>query len=82
MAGFGAERRPMVHLSSGSNHGRCLRSAEAGLCRQINGVVGRQSVLDLPGRGGQAALWVQLQEVPFSPVGDAESLRRGRLDEI
>ncbi|MCZ9328514.1 phytoene desaturase family protein [Nocardia farcinica] len=65
---------PLVHLSDGSaSTGIACAEAEAGLLpRRPTVVVGQQYVLD-PDRvpAGAAALWLQLQEVPFAPRGDA-----------
>ncbi|WP_296373566.1 NAD(P)/FAD-dependent oxidoreductase [Pseudonocardia sp.] len=65
---------PLVHLSDGSaSTGIACAEAEAGLVpRRPTVVVGQQHVLD-PSRvpAGAAALWLQLQELPFAPVGDA-----------
>jgi phytoene dehydrogenase-like protein len=70
---------PLIHLSDGSNStGIACAEAEAGLLpRNPTVVVGQQHVLD-PSRvpPGAAALWIQLQEVPYSPTGDS----RGELD--
>lgn len=70
---------PLIHLSDGSaSTGIACAEAEAGLLpRRPTVVVGQQYVLD-PGRvpQGAAALWVQLQELPFAPLGDAA----GELD--
>jgi phytoene dehydrogenase-like protein len=70
---------PLVHLSDGSaSTAIACAEAEAGLLpRRPTVVVGQQHVLD-PSRvpAGAAALWLQLQEVPFAPVGDAA----GELD--
>jgi phytoene dehydrogenase-like protein len=70
---------PVVHLSDGSaSTAIACAEAEAGLLpRRPTVVVGQQHVLD-PTRvpEGAAALWLQLQEVPFAPVGDAA----GELD--
>lgn len=70
---------PLVHLSDGSaSTAIACAEAEAGLLpRRPTVVVGQQHVLD-PTRvpEGAAALWLQLQEVPFAPVGDAA----GELD--
>lgn len=72
-------RVPLVHVSNGSaSTGIACAEAEAGLLpRYPTVVVGQQDVLD-PSRvpTGAAALWLQLQEVPYSPVGDAA----GELD--
>ncbi|WP_033290683.1 phytoene desaturase family protein [Amycolatopsis jejuensis] len=65
---------PLVHLSDGaSSTGIACAEAEAGLLPgRPTVVVGQQHVLD-PSRvpAGAAALWLQLQEVPYAPVGDA-----------
>jgi phytoene dehydrogenase-like protein len=70
---------PLVHLSDGSaSTAIACAEAEAGLLpRRPTVVVGQQHVLD-PSRvpAGAAALWLQLQEVPFAPIGDAA----GELD--
>lgn len=70
---------PLVHLSDGSSStGIACAEAEAGLLpSRPTVVVGQQHVLD-PSRvpEGAGALWIQLHEVPFLPVGDA----RGELD--
>ena len=70
---------PLIHLSDGSaGTGIACAEAEAGLLpRHPTVVVGRQYLLD-PARvpAGAAALWLQLQEVPFAPRGDAA----GELD--
>jgi phytoene dehydrogenase-like protein len=72
-------RIPIIHLSDGSGSvGIACAEAEAGLLpRRPTVVVGQQYVLD-PSRvpAGAAALWLQLQEVPFAPRGDAA----GELD--
>ena len=63
---------PLIHLSDGSA-GTGMACAEAGLLpRHPTVVVGRQYLLD-PARvpAGAAALWLQLQEVPYAPRGDA-----------
>ena len=65
---------PVVHLSDGSpSTGIACAQAEAGLLpARPTVVVGQQCVLD-PSRvpAGAATLWLQLQEVPFAPLGDA-----------
>ncbi|MFE3228903.1 phytoene desaturase family protein [Nocardia sp. NPDC059228] len=65
---------PLIHMSDGSDStGIACAEAEAGLLpRRPTVVVGQQYLLD-PSRvpDGAAALWLQLQEVPFAPVGDA-----------
>lgn len=70
---------PLVHISNGSDStGIACAQAEAGLLpNEPTVVVGQQCVLD-PSRApeGKATLWLQLQEVPFTPVGDAA----GQLD--
>jgi phytoene dehydrogenase-like protein len=70
---------PLVHLSDGSaSTGIACAEAEAGLLpRRPTVVVGQQHLLD-PSRvpDGAAALWLQLQEMPWRPLGDAA----GRVD--
>jgi phytoene dehydrogenase-like protein len=70
---------PLIHLSDGSaDTGIACAEAEAGLLpRRPTVVVGQQYLLD-PARvpAGAAALWLQLQEVPHAPRGDAA----GELD--
>ncbi|MFC5728063.1 MULTISPECIES: phytoene desaturase family protein [Nocardioides] len=65
---------PLVHISDGSGTtGVACAQAEAGLLpAEPTVVVGQQCRLD-PTRApaGKATLWIQLQEVPFAPVGDA-----------
>lgn len=65
---------PLVHLTDGAaSTGVACAEAEAGLLpRRPTVVVGQQAVLD-PSRvpAGAGALWLQMQEVPFAPVGDA-----------
>ncbi|SFS78288.1 phytoene desaturase family protein [Saccharopolyspora flava] len=70
---------PIVHLTDGSaSTGIACAEAEAGLLpRRPTVVVGRQYLLDetrVP--TGAASLWLQLQELPFDPVGDSA----GELD--
>ncbi|MET9386005.1 NAD(P)/FAD-dependent oxidoreductase [Streptomyces sp. NPDC002928] len=65
---------PLLHLSDGSaSTAIACAEAEAGLLpRRPTVVVGQQYVLDrtrVP--EGAAALWLQLQELPYVPVGDA-----------
>lgn len=64
---------PLIHLSDGSRStGIACAEAEAGLLpRKPTVVVGQQHLLD-PSRvpSGAASLWIQLQEVPYSPMGD------------
>jgi phytoene dehydrogenase-like protein len=68
------DETPLIHLSDGSNStGIACAEAEAGLLpRNPTVVVGQQHFLD-PSRvpAGAAALWIQLQEVPSFPSGDA-----------
>ncbi|MFF0792758.1 phytoene desaturase family protein [Streptomyces spiralis] len=70
---------PLVHLSDGSaSTAIACAEAEAGrLPRRPTLVVGQQYVLD-PSRvpDGAATLWIQLQELPYEPAGDAA----GELD--
>ncbi|WP_390624061.1 phytoene desaturase family protein [Fodinicola feengrottensis] len=71
---------PMVHITDGSSSTAiACAQAEAGLLPPAapTVVVGRQDVLD-PTRvpKGAAALWIQLQEVPYAPTGDSA----GELD--
>lgn len=88
---------PLVHLSNGSSStGIACAQAEAGLLpNEPTVVVGQQSVIDSSrAPEGKATLWLQLQEVPFEPVGDAagsidvtggwanESLRKHYLDRV
>lgn len=65
---------PLVHISNGSDStGLACAQAEASLLpSDPTVVVGQQYVLD-PSRApeGKATLWVQLQEVPWEPHGDA-----------
>lgn len=70
---------PLVHLTAGSDSvGVACAQAEAGLLpARPTVVVGQQALID-PSRvpAGRGMLWLQLQEVPFAPVGDAA----GELD--
>jgi phytoene dehydrogenase-like protein len=65
---------PLVHISDGSaSTAIACAQAEAGLLpAEPTVVVGQQYVLD-PTRAphGKATLWIQLQELPWAPVGDA-----------
>lgn len=65
---------PLIHIGTGSDStGIACAQAEAGLLpAEPTVVVGQQCVLD-PGRAptGKATLWVQLQEAPYAPAGDA-----------
>lgn len=87
---------PLVHISNGSaSTGVACAQAEAGLLPvEPTVVVGQQYLLD-PGRvpAGAGSLWLQLQEVPYAPVGDAsgvldtsrgwdEDLKSGYLDRV
>ncbi|MEV4646627.1 NAD(P)/FAD-dependent oxidoreductase [Saccharopolyspora sp. NPDC049357] len=70
---------PIVHLTDGSSStGIACAEAEAGLLpRRPTVVVGSQYLLDetrVP--RGAASLWLQLQELPFHPLGDSA----GELD--
>ncbi|MGV9936303.1 phytoene desaturase family protein [Streptomyces olivaceoviridis] len=70
---------PLLHLSDGSaSTAIACAEAEAGLLpRRPTVVVGQQYVLDPPRvPEGAAALWIQLQELPYEPIGDAA----GELD--
>ena len=73
------EQVPLIHLADGSaSTGIACAEADAGLLpRRPTVVVGQQYLLD-PVRtpAGAAALWLQLQEVPYAPRGDAA----GELD--
>ncbi|WP_104525920.1 phytoene desaturase family protein [Blastococcus atacamensis] len=70
---------PLIHLSDGSSSTAiaCAEASAGMLPARPTVVVGQQHVLD-PSRvpAGAAALWLQLQEVPFRPVGDSA----GELD--
>lgn len=65
---------PLFHVSDGSpSTGIACAEAEAGLLpRRPTIVVGQQYLLD-PSRvpDGAASLWLQLQQAPFEPRGDA-----------
>lgn len=67
-------RTPLIHLSTGSDSTAiACAQAEAGLLpANPTIVIGQQCVLD-PSRAplGKATLWLQLQELPFEPLGDA-----------
>lgn len=76
---------PLVHVSDGAaSTGVACAQAEAGLLpAEPTVVVGQQCVLD-PSRApeGGATLWLQLQEVPFAPTGDAAGqIEPGSWDE-
>ncbi|MDP3967273.1 MAG: NAD(P)/FAD-dependent oxidoreductase [Nocardioides sp.] len=70
---------PLIHVSDGSGSTAiACAEAEAGLLpAEPTVVVGQQCVLD-PSRApdGKATLWIQLQELPWAPHGDAA----GELD--
>jgi len=70
---------PLVHVSNGADStGVACAQAEAGLLPSApTVVVGQQTLLD-PTRApeGKATLWLQLQELPWAPTGDAA----GELD--
>jgi len=89
---------PLVHVSDGSSStGIAVAQAEAGLLpTDPTIVVGQQYVLD-PSRvpAGAGSLWLQLQELPYSPLGDAagsgaldtskgwdNDLKRGYVDRV
>jgi phytoene dehydrogenase-like protein len=65
---------PLTHISNGAaSTAIACAQAEAGLLpAEPTVVVGQQCVLD-PTRApaGRATLWIQLQELPWAPVGDA-----------
>lgn len=70
---------PLVHVSDGADStGIACAQAEAGLLpSKPTVVVGQQTVLDSTrAPNGAATLWLQLQEVPWAPAGDAA----GELD--
>jgi phytoene dehydrogenase-like protein len=70
---------PLIRLSDGSaSTGIACAEAEAGLLpRRPTVVIGQQYLLDPTGvPAGAAALWLQLQEVPYAACGDAA----GELD--
>jgi len=65
---------PLVHVSDGTaSTGIACAQAEAGLLPAAPTVaVGQQSILDASrAPTGAATLWIQLQEVPWAPRGDA-----------
>ncbi|MDQ4504608.1 NAD(P)/FAD-dependent oxidoreductase [Sinomonas sp. ASV322] len=79
---------PLVHISNGSGRtGIACAEAEAGLLpASPTVVVGQQCLLD-PSRApeGKATLWLQLQELPFHPRGDAAGeldVSRGWTEEL
>lgn len=79
---------PLVHLTDGSGStGIACAEAESGLLpRRPTVVVGQQFLID-PSRvpAGAGSLWLQLQEVPFAPAGDAAGeldTSRGWTDEL
>lgn len=79
---------PLVHISDGSGStGIACAEASAGLLpRRPTVAVGQQFLLD-PQRvpEGRGMLWLQMQEVPYRPVGDAAGeldTSRGWTDEL
>lgn len=68
------DRVPIVHLSGGlgSVSLACAQAAAGLLPAEPTIVVGQQTVLD-PSRApeGAAVMWIQLQQVPYAPRGDA-----------
>lgn len=75
----GLDDVPLIHVGDGSaSTAIACAQAEAGLLpAEPTVVVGQQCLLD-PSRApeGRSTLWVQLQELPWRPVGDAA----GQLD--
>jgi phytoene dehydrogenase-like protein len=68
------DRVPIVHLSDGlhSVNLACAQAAAGLLPAEPTIVVGQQSVLDSSrAPDGAATLWIQLQQVPYAPRGDA-----------
>lgn len=67
-------RTPVVHLTSGVDgvSRACFEAASGLLPAEPTIVVGQPTVLD-PSRApdGGAIVWIQLQEVPYRPTGDA-----------
>ena len=65
---------PIVHLSGGLGHVSlaCAQAASGLLPAEPTVVVGQPTVVD-PSRApdGAAVLWIQLQQVPYAPTGDA-----------
>jgi phytoene dehydrogenase-like protein len=65
---------PIVHLSDGVGHVSlaCAQAAAGLLPAQPTVVVGQQATID-PSRApaGGGTLWIQLQQVPYTPAGDA-----------
>ena len=68
------DRVPIVHLSGGlgSVALACAQAAAGLLPAEPTVVVGQPTVVD-PSRatGGRGILWIQLQQVPYEPSGDA-----------
>jgi phytoene dehydrogenase-like protein len=68
------DRVPIVHLSDGVGDVSlaCAEAAAGVLPAHPTVVVGQQATID-PSRApeGQGTLWIQLQQVPYAPVGDA-----------
>ncbi len=75
---------PLVHVSNGADStGVACAQAEAGLLPRSPGGRGPADLLDPRGRReGGATLWLQLQELPWAPTGDAAggARRLRRLD--
>jgi phytoene dehydrogenase-like protein len=68
------DRVPLVHLSDGVDavNLACAQAAAGLLPAEPTIVVGQQSVLDRSrAPDGAATLWIQLQQVPYAPRGDA-----------
>lgn len=67
---------PIVHLSDGVGHVSlaCAQAAAGLLPVEPTVVVGQPTVVD-PSRApdGAGVLWIQLQQVPYAPAGDAAS---------
>jgi phytoene dehydrogenase-like protein len=68
------DRVPIVHLSDGPAHVAlaCAQAAAGLLPAEPTVVVGQPTVVD-PTRApaGRGILWIQLQQVPYAPRGDA-----------
>ena len=68
------DRVPIVHLSDGVGDVAlaCAQAAAGLLPAQPTVVVGQQATID-PSRApeGAGTLWIQLQQVPYAPTGDA-----------
>ena len=87
---------PLIHITDGGRQTAisCAQAAAGQLPVSPTIVVGQQHILD-PSRvpDGAGSLWIQLQEVPYQPVGDAageldvsegwtESLKRQYVDRV